>query len=146
MGSVSRKRVTNVFDVPQDILVNFIGKGLYFNREDKPPLLEVSAGSGLNYDAEGNLAVDAEVDDSQTSNFSVCVGTSLSLDGQKISLTKAFADYKILRNSHGLVVDIKLVEERQEVDEVILTDVSYTSALSIPTRDDSAQFPNFYKK
>ncbi len=65
MGVVIYRRVTNIFDIPRDILVKCIGRGLIVDSEcdqhggEGPCCLEVDAGQGLGFDQGGALIVDA---------------------------------------------------------------------------------------
>lgn len=146
MGSVMRKRVVNVYDVPQDVLVNFVGRGLEMNREEAPVRLEVCVGTGLDFNDSSEIVVDDQIDEKQCTTMTHCVNTALSLDGRRLTLTKTLADYKVKRNQHGHIIDIEHTGDRIEKDELILTDLGYMSALSVPNRDDTKNFPNFYKK
>jgi hypothetical protein len=58
MGLFVRRRVINVYDIPLDILVETMGRGLTINRQDEEyPKFEASIGKGLYFDEEGKVNV-----------------------------------------------------------------------------------------
>lgn len=146
MGIINRKRLTNIFDVPKDILMNFIGRGLNVDREEILPMIEVSTGKCLLIDEESNVSVDLEADESKESIITVCSDVKLGVDGRKISLTKVYQDFKLVKTKDGIVTDLMLINTRTYVDESILTDYGYIPCLTIPQRESSDELPNFYKK
>ena len=58
MGVMIYRRVVNVYDIPLDILVETLGRGLTINRDAADfPLLEPSIGEGLGFNRSGAIAV-----------------------------------------------------------------------------------------
>lgn len=91
MGVVIYRRVVNVYEIPRDILVECIGRGLQINREDPdfPCLLEVSVGDGISYKEEkGVIGVNAgdglSID--ENSRLNVEMGDGLKLIDNKITV------------------------------------------------------------
>ncbi len=92
MGNVIYRRITNVYDIPSDILVECIGKGLVVHRREDseisqeigavPCSLEVHTGKGLNFDHQGRLAVETgqgicfDCDE----KFAVNIGQGIQID------------------------------------------------------------------
>lgn len=142
MGLLIKKQVTNILEVPLNIIVNFIGRGLSVNRSELPIKLEANIGNGLTFSQTDQISIDQIIDENKSFEFSECTNSSLSLDGRKLILTKQFANYKICKNKDGVVVDIIYLNSREEKDEVIFTDIGYTPSISNP---QSNQSPTFYK-
>jgi hypothetical protein len=199
MGVVIYKRVVNVYDIPNDIMVQCIGQGLRVNRDGPFPMLEVWPGRGLRFDPEGKLNVhvgeglchdcddlpavktgrgiglgkDREVevrpgfglgfdadgnlttladdptpDPSKSECYTVMVGSDLSIDAQKLKLTKTFQDVALLKNSAGFVVGREVVREYTRCDDVIIA-VPYGYGYGgdcgpKPYRNSTPESPNFY--
>jgi hypothetical protein len=146
MGSIMRKRVTNVLEVPQDILAKMIGRGLHVNREEFPVQLEVNTGDGLAFDESGALVVDMEVDESKCSEFILQTDSNLLLDGRKLTLRKIYTRFKIHRNYDNYILDIVPYEQFESSDDVIMTDYGYVAIQNKSAREATPGLPNFYKK
>lgn len=146
MGSVMRKRVTNVLEVPQDVLAKLIGKGLHVNRDELPVQLEVHTGDGLAFGEDGALVVDMEIDPSKCSQFTLLSDSGLMIDGRKLVLKKTYTVFEICRNYDNYILDIKPVNVYDRFDEVIITDYSYVSIQNKSAREATPGLPNFYKK
>lgn len=146
MGSVMRKRVVNVYDIPQDILVEVVGGGMKLNVQTTPPTLEVSMGTGMKLDKQDRVAMDTDVDEEKSTQYTQMTDSSLSVDGRKIILTKSYTDYKVKRNKDGVVFDIETLGVREETQELVLTDIGYVAALSKSERTGDPVSPNFYKQ
>lgn len=144
MGSVIRKKTTNVFDIPQDILVEFIGRGLFINRNSLPPLLEISANHGIELKEDGSLGLKKGHSD-HSSVYSFLTDVSLKLDGRRLILTKTISFYEITRNCDKFIVDIKFLHNDQIMEEVVFNDLGYCG-MSTSFRENSQESPNFYSK
>jgi hypothetical protein len=144
MGMVIRKTITNILEIPLDILLFFIGRGLVVNAKEHPPLIEVALGDGVTYDNDSRIVVDKEVDEDKCSMYTVVTNSSLSLDGLRLTLSKDYADYKILRNHAGMTIDLVLLNQYSDTDEVILTDHTYFGATHTE-RKETKTLPKFYK-
>lgn len=145
MGSVNRPQIINIFEIPQDLMANFVGDGLHFNTDQFPPLMEVMVGDGLDIDQHGRVSIDHHPDDHKSSVITNCINVSMTVDGRKLILTKTFADYNVVRNCDGVIVDITEAGIREEADEIILADLSYCGAVDRPVREGTEQLPKFYK-
>jgi hypothetical protein len=91
MGVVIYRRVINVYEIPRDILVECIGKGLQINRGDPdfPCLLEVAVGDGISYkEKTGHIGINAgdglSID--ETSKLNVNAGDGLKLVDNKLTV------------------------------------------------------------
>ncbi len=146
MGSVNRPHITNVFDIPPDILVEFIGKGFKMNRGQAPIMLEFDCGNGLDFDNAGRVCIDVKIDREKSSDLEVLSNISLGFDGAKFYVIKTFNKYHLCRNGHGLIFDIVHLETREETEYVIGTDYGHVSAMARSERSSEPSAPNFYKK
>lgn len=172
MGVMIYRRVTNVYDIPPDILVNCIGKGLVVVRdehdaeehghehESRPPCsLEVDVGNGLHIDCDNHLAVNIgnglefncdgqiEIDTEPvtTQIMTNVTDISLSIDGQKLTLSKTFTDYIVHKTAAGLVVDIEVSDSRIVTEDVLMVDYGYCGS-GTSARMSTPNLPNFYQK
>jgi len=146
MGSVRQRRIINQYDIPQDLLLHFIGRGLEINRHQHPIQLEVAQGRGLVFDEQYRIAVDNEIDECKSSVYTSLTDSVLSIDCRKLILTKTYTEYKVCRNRDGLIIDLQAVRTWEDKDEVMITDHTYVSALSTSERENTTDSPNFYKK
>lgn len=146
MGSVKRKSVTNVLEVPKDILTQMFSKGFWVNREETPVCIEVFVGNGLDFDDQNALIVDNVIDETKSSFFTQMVDSTILIDGRKLSLLKRYKTYKIQRNCDGLILNIIPFEDFERCDDVIMTDYGYVSVQAKSSREATPELPNFYKK
>ncbi len=171
MGMVIYRRVTNVYDIPLDILVDTIGKGLTINRTGELPLLEPAISNGLEFKEDGTVGIktgdgirinecgelvidiicnecDTVVDPCKSTEFSVQIDSSLSLDAQKLSLVKKYQKYTVQRNTAGVILDIIPGEITEKTDEVLICAAygyGYGSGQTKTYRPTTPEMPNFYK-
>lgn len=146
MGSVLRKQIINIFDIPKDIIVQLIGKGMLLDRHSEPMQLHVNAGDGLALFEDGTVGVDGMIHEPHCSIHSHISDIRLAFEGAVLTLTKVISDYKVLRNRAGFIIGIEFIGNREEYEQVTIIDNSYTAALSKPVHQHTASAPNFYKK
>lgn len=173
MGVVIYRRVTNVYDIPLDILVETLGRGLTLNREGQVPLLEPSIGTGLKFNEEGQVVVntgngltvdelgkisvdfgcavtfDEAVDETKTTEMMVQIDSQLSLNAQKLTLKKKYQKYTIQRNKNGIVLYIIAGDVTEKDDDVIIGvpygyGYGYGCKDHKPARENTPEYPNFY--
>lgn len=145
MGNVIKRRVTNIFDIPLDIMVDIIGKGLILDRDESVVQLKINVGDGLLFDNTGKIVHDREKCEELTSSISTVKDVNLSVTGNKLTFTKTLSDHKIIRNKHGHIIDIVEDSVRSETVDLIITDPCYSTAVEIPERMETPETPNFYK-
>lgn len=159
MGNIIYRRITNVYDIPPDILVECIGKGLVVRRsteeissencenhdhtEQVPCSLEIDLGSGLAFNCDNKLEVDTTPVTTQV--LTNLTDVSMSIEGQKLTLTKTFTDYTVKKTESGLVVDIEVGECRTVTEDILLLDYGYCGT-GTPARMSTPALPNFYQK
>jgi hypothetical protein len=152
MGNVIYRRITNVYDIPPDILVNCIGKGLIVKTEEPvyeeseptiPCSLQVDAGKGLKFDEGGRLEVDLHVTSIET--VTSLTDVSMSANGRKFVLLKTYTDYLVKRNHSGMIVEIEVCESRIVEEDIILIDYGYCGN-ETSARITTPALPNFYQK
>lgn len=150
MGVMIYRRVVNVYDIPLDILVETLGRGLTINREAADfPLLEPDIGKGLRFDGDGKIEIDPTVDHYQSTEYIVQVDSKLSLDAQKLTLTKTYQKHNVLRNAAGVTVSVSPGDTFEETEDVILAvpyGYGYSSADAKSLRASTSTAPNFYKQ
>lgn len=100
-------------------------------------------GEGLNFDSESRIKFDLEV--ATTQCMTNLTDVSLQIEGRKFVLLKTFTDYKINKNSAGIIVSIEASEPRIVKEETLLLDYGYCGAAT-STRMSAPNLPNFYQK
>jgi hypothetical protein len=171
MGLVIYRRITNVFEIPLDILVETLGRGLHLNRSGQVPLLEPNIGTGLGFEENSSFGVrygeglklddlgrisvdigcdmfkDTEPDPSKTVEVEVQIDSHLSLDAQKLSLRKVYRKYTVYKNASGHVIDFLPGETVERIDDVILAvPYGYGTGFMNSSREETPEAPNFYAK
>lgn len=146
MGNFIARKIQSILEVPKEIIINFLGKGLVVDRTKEALSFDVNNGDNLIINEKNQLELDVKVDEEKSINLLVCDGVSMKIDGRKVTLTKAFSKYVVKKNKCGLVVDLKLDKTFSEIDEQIVLD--YGSSVAALNMNDSAKSdgPKFYKK
>lgn len=130
-----------------------VGVGLSINPTTNA--VDFNVGKGLAVATDNSVGVDSTPDPTQETVQTVLVDSKLSINAQQLLLTKTYADYKIERNTAGLVVSVTKADEYTQQDDVILA-VPYGygyggygygyAGVGTPFRASTFEFPNFYQK
>jgi RNase P/RNase MRP subunit p29 len=146
MGNFIARKIQSILEVPKEIIINFLGKGLVVDRTKEALSFDVNNGDNLIINEKNQLELDVAVDKGKSIDLVVCDGVIMKIDGRKITLNKSFSKYVVKKNKCGLVVDISLDKTFSEIDEQIVLD--YGSSVEALANSDSAKSngPKFYKK
>lgn len=117
MGSVIYRKVNNVFEIPPDILVECIGKGLIVarkcdserdeNPKDAPCSLEVNTGDGIGFDDQGRITIKDGDGVYFNNDGKLCVHIAKHGDGLKLNEDNALV-VNVDENSALVIVDGQL--------------------------------------
>lgn len=159
MGMVIYRRITNIYEVPPEVLEQWAGKGLIPN-SDNPNQVEINIGDGLIFTDQGKVALDVKVafdgipDECKTQIITNITDVNLTFEGRELILQKTLTDYAIKRNHAGILVDFLVGESRIEKQSVTFADCGYGGCgcgygyggYHISNRIGTEKFPNFYQK
>lgn len=146
MGNFIARKIQSILEVPKEIFVSFLGKGLVVDKTKENLSFDVNNGNNLIINDKNQLELDVAVDQGKSIDLVVCDGVTMKIDGRKITLDKSFSKYVVKKNKCGLVIDISLDKTYSETEDHIVLD--YGSSVEALANNDSAKSngPKFYKK
>jgi RNase P/RNase MRP subunit p29 len=145
MGNFISRKIQSILEVPKEIFVSFLGKGLVVDKTRENLSFDINNGNNLIINDKNQLELDVDVDQGKSFDLLVCDGVTMKIDGRKITLNKSFSKYVVKKNKCGLVIDISLDKSYSETEDHFVLDYG-SSVEALANSAAKSNGPSFYKK